>query len=224
MALPSNYHGPSITHPRRYLWLAQCDRTRTGDVGPASAFRARRLATSGTSLPSGFPYRTALLAAGVLAVEEVVGAGVSELLSYGLSHREAERLALWLERLSMTTTFNYGARAGQSYEEDPVTLLASSARTASTTSDTVEVGDKGTLRLDLDITAVSGTAPQMHVQIETRKAYGSGTWRVVDAFEIASAVSSQRRAMGGCDRFVRAVCTLSGTSPSFTFSLTGEAV
>jgi hypothetical protein len=223
MALPSNYSGPSITSPRRYLWLAQRDRTRTGDVGPASAFRARRLATSATSLPATFPSRALLIAAGVLAVEEVVGAGVSELLSYGLSHREAERLALWLERLSMTT-FNYGARAGQSYEEDPVTLLASSARTTSTTSDTVEVGDKGTLRLDLDITAVSGTAPQMHVQIETRKAYGSGTWRVVDAFEIASAVSSQRRAMSGCDRFVRAVCTLSGTSPSFTFSLTGEAV
>ena len=90
--------------------------------------------------------------------------------------------------------------------------------------DIVEIGDKASLRLDLEITAVSGTAPRMHVQIETRKAYGAGTWRVVDAFEIASAVSSQRRAMGGCDRFVRAVCTLSGTSPSFTFSLTGEAV
>lgn len=223
MALPSNYRGPSITSPRRYLWLAQRDRTRTGDVGPASAFRARRLATTATSLPATFPSRALLIAAGVLAAEEVVGAGVSELLSYGLSHREAERLALWLERLSMNT-FNYGARAGQAYQEDSVSLLASSARTSSTTSDTVEVGDKGTLRLDLEITAVSGTAPRMHVQIETRKAYGAGTWRVVDAFEIASAVSSQRRAMGGCDRFVRAVCTLSGTSPGFTFSLTGEAV
>lgn len=223
MALPSNYSGPSITSARRYLWLAQQDRTRTGDVGPASAFRARRLATSATSLPATFPHRALLIAAGVLAVEEVVGAGVSELLSYGLSLREAETLTLWLERLSMNT-FQYGERAGQAYEEDTLTLIASSARTTSTTSDTAEVGDKGTLRLDLDITAVSGTAPRLHVQIETRKAYGSGTWRVVDAFEIASAVSSQRRTMSGCDRFVRAVCTLSGTSPSFTFSLTGESV
>ncbi len=223
MTLPPNYIGPSVTHPRRYLWLAQRDRARLGEAGRASAFAIRRAEAPGTSLPGAFPYRALLVAAGLLAVEEVVGAGVDELLSYGLSSDQAERLALWLERLSMTT-FNYGPRAGQAYEQDEVTLLASAARATSVTTDPIEVGDRGALRLDLAVTAVSGTAPRLHVQIETREAHASGTWRVVDAFEVASAVSSQRRAMSGCDRFVRAVCTITGASPSFTFSLTGEAV
>lgn len=223
MSLPLNCRVPYVTSARRYLWLVQRARTETRDVGPADAFYRRRIEQSGTPLPSGFPSRTVLLAAGVLAVEEVLGAGVSELLSYGLHTRQAEALILWLERLSMTT-FQSGVRIGQAYEEDALSLLASAARTTSTTTDPYEIGDKGTLRLDLDITAASGTAPRLHVQIETRKAAASGAWRVVDAFEAASAASSQRRSMSGCDRYVRAVCTLSGTSPSFTFSLTGEAV
>lgn len=222
MALPTNYPGPSVTSPRRYLWLAQQDRTSSGDLGPASAFRARRLDLAGTALPAGFPYRTLLLAAGVLAVEEVVGAGVRELRTYGLSITQAEHFALWIERLSMTN-FNYGPRAGQAYEEDEVTLLASAARTSSATSDVYEVGDKSSLHLELAITAASGTAPSLHVQIETREAYGSGTWRVVDAFPVQSSTATLRRSMGGVDRFVRAVCTIGGSSPSFTFSLSGEA-
>lgn len=223
MTLPVDIAVPYITSARRYLWRAQCDRTSTGDAGPASAFYRRRLDTAGTALPSTFPSRAVLLAAGVLAVEEVVGAGVSELLSYGLSDTAAERLILWLERLSMTT-FAYGPRIGQHYEEDDITLMASAARTASTTSDTYEVGDKASLRLDLDITAASGTTPTLHVQIETRAAYSSGTWRVVDAFGPKTATGSERRTMAALDKFVRVVCTIGGTSPSFTFSLTGTAV
>lgn len=164
-----------------------------------------------------------LLAAGVLAVEEVQGAGLDELRSYGLSLPRAHALIRFLEGFTMTT-FQIGPRAGQIYEEDEIELLASGTRTTSGTSEVYELGDKGTLRLDLDVTAVSGTAPRLHVQIETRKAYASGTWRVVDAFDVATAVSAQRRAMSGCDRHVRVVYTLEGTMPSFAFSVSGEAV
>lgn len=219
MALPEACT-PYVTSARRCLFLAEKERRRTSDTGPADAFRQRRLAQAGTTLPATFPSRTLLLAAGVLAVEEVLGAGVDELRSYGLSLRQAESLVLFTEGYTMTT-FGYGPRAGQFYEEDEVSILASAARTTSGNSDVYEVGDKGTLRLDLDVTAVSGSGT-VHVQIETRKAYGSGDWRVVDAFPVASAVGSQRRSMSGCDRFVRAVYTISGTS--VTFSLTGEAV
>jgi len=222
VALPDDIAVPYVTSARRFLWLTQQDRARTGDDGPSDAFRARRLAAPGTSLPATFPARTLLLRAGVRAVEEVVGAAVPELRSYGLTTPQAERLILWLERLTMTT-FSYGPRAGQFYEEDEVTLMASAARTSSTTSEIYEVGDKGTLRLDLDITAVSGTTPSMHVQIETRESYSTGTWRVVDAFGPKFVVGSERRSMSGLDRFVRAVCTLAGTTPSFTFSLGGTA-
>lgn len=222
MTLPASF-APYVASPRRYHFLRERERRRTAETGPADAFRGQRLAATGTALPVGFPSRTVLLAAGVLAVEEVQGAGLDELRSYGLTLRAAEAVLFFLEGFTMST-FNYGPRIGQFYEEDDVTLLASATRTTSGTSEVYEVGDKGTLRLDLDVTAVSGTAPRLHVQVETRKAYASGAWRVVDAFDIATAVGAQRRAMGGCDRFVRAVYALEGTSPSFAFSLSGEAV
>lgn len=222
MTLPASF-APYVTSPRRYHFLRERERRRTADTGPADAFRGQRLAATGTALPTTFPSRTLLLTAGVLAVEEVVGAGVDELRSYGLSLPRAEALIRFLEGFTMTT-FSHGPRAGQLYEEDEVELLAAGTRTASGTSDVYELGDRSTLRLDLDVTAVSGTAPRLHVQVETRKAYASGTWRVVDAFDIATAVGAQRRAMGGCDRFVRVAYTLEGTTPSFAFSVSGEAV
>lgn len=221
MAHPQGFE-PYVTSHRRYLFLRARDRA-VGDEASALVFQSRRLAVSATALPSTFPSRAQLLAADVLAVEEVQGAGTDELRSYGLTLRAAEAVLFFLEGFTMST-FALGPRIGQFYEEDDVTLLASATRTTSGTSEVYEVGDKGTLRLDLDVTAVSGTAPRLHVQIETRKAYASGTWRVVDAFDVATAVSAQRRAMSGCDRHVRVVYTLEGTTPSFAFSVSGEAV
>lgn len=223
MAIPDDIAAPYVTSPRRFLWLAQRDRARRGDDGPALAFGARRLGTPGTALPSTFPSRALLLAAGVLAVEEVVGARAPELLSYGLTTAAAERLILWLERRTMST-FNYGPRAGQLYEEDEVELVASGTRTASFASDVYEVGDRGTLRLDLALSAISGTGARLHAQIETRESYASGTWRVVDAFGPLTSAATVRRSMSGLDRFVRAVCTIDGSGPSATFSLSGTAV
>ena len=213
---------PYVTSHRRYLWLAQQRATRE-QAGTEAALRGRKLEVSGTALPASFPSRTVLLAAGVLAVEEVVGADVPELRSYGLSVTAAERLIYWLERRTMTT-FDYGPRAGQTYEEDEVTLVASAARAASFNSDVYEIGDKGTLRLALVISAISGTGALLHAQVETREAYGSGTWRVVDAFGPLTATGTTVRSMSGLDRFVRVVCTIAGSGPSVTFALTGTAV
>lgn len=221
MAVPQGFV-PYTTSHRRYLFRRELDRRDSREDGAAMVFRAKRLAATGTALPVGFPSRTVLLAAGVLAVEEVQGAGLDELRSYGLTLRAAESVLFFLEGFTMTT-FAYGPRIGQFYEEDDVTLLASAARTTSGTSEVYEVGDKATLRLDLAVTEVSGTTPTLHAQVETRAAYGSGTWRVLDAFE-ASAVGSERRVITGADRFVRVAYTLGGTSPGFTFSLTGTAV
>ncbi len=222
MARPSSAADidPSITSARRHRFLRERAAERDGEDGVQAVFRSLRLATTGTTLPATFPSRAALITAGVLAVEEVVGAGLDELRSYGLGAQQAATLALWLHRYS-TMIFSYGPLSGQHYEQDEITLLTSAARTASGVSDTYEVGDRGTLRLDLDVTAVSGSGT-VHCQIETRPLYGSGDWRVVDAFPVQSAAGSVRRSMSGCDRFVRAVYTIGGTS--VTFSLTGEAV
>lgn len=212
---------PSITSSRRHRFLRERAAARDGEDGVQAVFRSLRLATTGTSLPATFPFRAALITAGVLAVEEVVGAGLDELRSYGLGAQQAATLTLWLHRFSTMKNFAYGPRAGQYYDQDDITLLISALRSASGVSDTYEVGDRGTLRLDLDVSAVSGSGT-VHCQIETRPLYGSGDWRVVDAFPVQSAAGSVRRTMAGCDRFVRVVYTITGTS--VTFSLTGEAV
>lgn len=105
---------------------------------------------------------------------------------------------------------------------DDVTLHGSAARTASGSGSAVELGDRGTLRLDLAVTAASGTKPSLSVDIET-SADGS-TWRPMAGFTALATTGSQRISIGGLDRFARAVWTISGTgSPSFTFSVSGEA-
>lgn len=91
MALPAGFE-PSIATARRYLFRAECEALRVGDDGPATAFHARRLDAPGTDLPDDLPGRALLLAAGVLAVEEVTGAGVAELATYGLPRPTAEAL------------------------------------------------------------------------------------------------------------------------------------
>lgn len=105
-----------------------------------------------------------------------------------------------------------------------VTLFASAARTTTANGTAVALGDLGTLRLLLDVTAASGTTPSMTVTVET-SFDGSTNWAAIGtAFTAATGVTSQRKTYPGCDRYVRGVTTISGTTPSFTFSLTGEAV
>ncbi len=50
-------------------------------------------------------------------------------------------------------------------------------------------------------------------------------WRSLgSAYTQATGVTSQRIVVGGTDRWVRASYTIGGTTPSFTWSLVGEAV
>jgi hypothetical protein len=117
----------------------------------------------------------------------------------------------------------YNTAKGRYADTLDVTLAASAARTADGNGSSVELGDRGTMRLLLNCTAKSGTAPSLLVVIET--SFDGTTWREIAAFTaLNDATGSQRISAPGCDRFVRARWDLSGTNPSFTFSLTGEAV
>ena len=111
---------------------------------------------------------------------------------------------------------------GQWAEMDNVTLAPQAEYTATVTLDAVEIGDKGTLRLDLDMT-VTGTLPTLDVTIETSNIEG-GTYRSLGTFAQLTATGSARKSFAGCDRWARAVLTIGGTNPSFTGSITGEAV
>lgn len=116
----------------------------------------------------------------------------------------------------------YNTANGRYADTVETTLHASAARTASGNGSSVELGDRGTLRLTLDVSAASGTLPSLQVDVQT-SADGS-TWRTIGGFTALATTGSQRASFPGCDRFVRAAYTLSGTTPSFTFSVSGEAV
>lgn len=116
----------------------------------------------------------------------------------------------------------YSKSNGQWADTQDVTLAASAARTATGNGDAVELGDRGTAALTLDVTAVGGTTPSATVTIETSKD-GSTGWTAVAAFSAATAVSAQRKVFAGLDRYVRASWAISGTTPSLTFSVAGEA-
>ena len=117
----------------------------------------------------------------------------------------------------------YQTASGRWADTDPVTLFASAARTASANGSAVELGDCAVARLDLKVTAASGTTPTLNVKVQTSP--DGTTWTDVGtAFAQATGATTEHKIVSGLDRFVRGVATIGGTTPSFTFSLDGEAV
>lgn len=85
----------------------------------------------------------------------------------------------------------------------------------------VEVGARHTLRLKLDVTAASGATPSLTVNVQA-SADGSA-WYTVGSFAAKTVVSAENKSFSGLDRFVRLQWGApSGTTPSFSFSATGE--
>jgi len=112
---------------------------------------------------------------------------------------------------------------GRWADTDPVTLAASAARTANGQGAAVEVGAAGTVRLLMAVTAVAGTSPSATVTVETSHS-GAGDWRSLGTFAAKTGVATERKNFGGCDRYVRATWAITGTTPSLTFAVAGEAV
>lgn len=108
-----------------------------------------------------------------------------------------------------------------------ITLLASAERTSAENGDAVYVGNRATVRLELDVTAVGADANEtLDVSVETSED-GSTGWAEVGAFTQVpqtGGATSERLIFGECDRYVRAVVAVGGTTPEFTFSVAGEAV
>ena len=115
----------------------------------------------------------------------------------------------------------YPTKSGRWAKTFDLPLAAAGARTASGNGNAIEVGDKGVARLRLNVTAASGTTPTLNVTIQT--SHDGTTWRSAGTFTQATAVSEQR-ATFNIDRFVRPTWAIGGTTPSFNFTITGEAV
>lgn len=107
-----------------------------------------------------------------------------------------------------------------------VTLLpAGTVITAAGTSPVIEPDNKAQARLQLKVTAASGTTPSLTVNIQTSSDGGvNDAWRTAGSFAAATGVVTSHVDVA-IDRFVRAQWAApSGTTPSFTLSLDGELV
>ncbi|MCA1841964.1 MAG: hypothetical protein LC792_01985 [Actinobacteria bacterium] len=119
----------------------------------------------------------------------------------------------------------YETARGRLTRSRDVVLHASGAETATGNDTGLELGDHTDMRLKLDVTAVAGTVPTLDVTLETSFDNGvTDAWRTLGAFAQKTAVSSERKAFAGCDRWVRSRRTIGGTTPSVTYSISGEAV
>ena len=116
---------------------------------------------------------------------------------------------------------SFGA-GGAAVHGEAVTLVPSAARTTAGTGGTVVTGERDTLRLTLDVTAASGGTPSMTVTLEHSS--DSTTWVAHSSFAAVTGAGTTRKVFGGIDRYVRATWAITGTTPSFTFALTGELV
>lgn len=100
-------------------------------------------------------------------------------------------------------------------------VFSSAARTVTTTSSEITVTGASELLAFLNVSAASGTTPTLNVKFQ-QKDLLSGEW-----FDMSSLTFTQLTAVGkqamsaasGLVTVVRAVATIAGTTPSFTFSL-----
>lgn len=119
----------------------------------------------------------------------------------------------------------------------PITLKASGAETASTNGGAVATGpDSGSLYVEVNVTAASGTTPTLTVAIQgsmdgtnwftlgTIGANGYNTGAVgVTAPSNFTGVAGPVRAYYDMPQYVRYSSTIGGTTPSFTYTVTGVA-
>ena len=99
-----------------------------------------------------------------------------------------------------------------------ITLLPSAARTSSGSGDgssaAAEFREGNIL---LDITAVSGTSPSLTVTVETSA--DGANWFAHTAFTAKTAAGKDVLKLANVGSYVRVSYAISGTSPSFTFSV-----
>lgn len=99
-------------------------------------------------------------------------------------------------------------------------LAASAARTT-TGNGTAVTGwsrSAGAAVVKLDVTAASGTTPSLTVTVQDSP--DGSTWTTRDTFAAKTTTGNETRSLpGGLAPNVRASWTITGTTPSFTFSV-----
>lgn len=105
----------------------------------------------------------------------------------------------------------------------PTDIIAqeSSAQNSSGASPSVDLGVRTTVELVLAVTVVSGTSPALVVAIEHSD--DEVLWSTLGSFAAANASGRTALRLPGSLRFLRARWTISGGTPTFTFSVKGRA-
>ncbi len=104
-----------------------------------------------------------------------------------------------------------------------ITLQASGAVTTSGSGAAVDIGaTRSAARLELQLSAISGTGARLTVKVETALS-STGPWRSVATFPTLTVETFSAKMFATCERFVRVSWVVDGTTPSFTFSVAGEA-
>lgn len=103
------------------------------------------------------------------------------------------------------------------------TLVASAARTASGNSGLIAgYGPAKSLRVQLDVTAVSGTSPSATVLVEDT--LDGTTYNTIGTFAAKTAAGREVINITGLfSDNIRVTWTITGTTPSFTFSVVATA-
>lgn len=107
-----------------------------------------------------------------------------------------------------------------------VTVSASSAKTASGASSAINVPRSSTaLAVLADVTAVAGVTPSMTLSVEwSHNGITFAAHDPVDAFTALVAAGAKVKRFDVKGEWFRLVWTLTGTTPSFTFSSTAYGV
>jgi len=113
-------------------------------------------------------------------------------------------------------------RRVSSHKQADITIHASGAETADGNSGDIDVADYYGAEICLDVTNVSGTNPSMDVYIEGRDPI-SGKYKVLDSHTGITATGTYWTTITSLIfRYIRASWLVSGTNPSFEFSLGGS--
>lgn len=116
---------------------------------------------------------------------------------------------------------SYQTQNGRFVNVDDAIFFPLGQATASVNGAPIECGERVTACLTLSVIAATGTTPTLDVTVQTRESQ-TAAWRTVGSFAQATGVSSERKSFPGLDRWVRAIATLGGTTPAFTFSVIGD--
>lgn len=104
---------------------------------------------------------------------------------------------------------------------DPATVVPSAARTTNGNSGQIRpTGDGETLAFHVSVTAASGTGPSLALSVEWSN---DGTnWAVPETADTFTAITAAVQRVKTFERkamFYRLVWAITGTTPSFTFSV-----